>query len=120
MERPSYFNRRKGPDIWAKFIKFASITVWGMMLLILLIVDQAKPEVEDFFSRLFKIDLQTNWNYHLLSYAFYLSIVAFIFALFGLYIDMSRHRRKTDKYSKSLITMLCFSLLIIVLYFLKT
>jgi len=118
MERSFSPNRRRGPDVWVKFIKFASITVWGLMLLILIFVDRAKPEVENFFTRLFKINLQPNWNSDLLSNAFYLSIVAFIFSLFAFLVNMKRHRRKTDKYSKSLITMLCFSSLIILLYFL--
>lgn len=119
MERPPYLNRRKGPDVWVKFLKLASILVWGLMLPILIIVDRAKPDVENFFSRLFKITLRQNWDIDLLSYAFYLSLIAFTFAIFAFHINRKRHHRKTDKYSKSIITLLCLSFFVILFYLLK-
>jgi len=119
MEPNYYFNRRKGPDPWVKFLKAASAIVWGVMLLILLIVDRAKPEVESFFRRTFRVTLPQNWENSFHDYAFWLSLLAFAFSLFALLINKQRHRRKTDKYSKSLITMLIFSFLVILFYLFK-
>lgn len=43
-EKNPVVERRQGPDLWVKFLKAAAILVWFAMLVILLIIDQAKPE----------------------------------------------------------------------------
>lgn len=110
-------NRRQGPDFWVKFLQTASVLVWGFMLITLLIIEQAKPELENFFSHMFNVTLRQRWDLDLLTYAFYLSVFMCIFSIFSLIVNKKRHRRKTDRYSKSIIFTLIFSLWIIFFYF---
>lgn len=114
-----FYNRRKGPDLQSKLIMATSVMVWGFMLAVLLIIEQAKPQVGDFFSRLFGVDLNQNWDYQLLTMAFCLSIFMLILSIFVLFINHQRHRRKTDRYSRSLIINIIFCLGIIIFYFSK-
>lgn len=112
-------DRRSGPDFWVKLIKTMSILVWAVMLIILLLMEKAKPEVESFFSHLFQIQLRQSWDLHFLTIAFILSIFMLMFTSFTLLVNRKRHRRRTDRYSKSVIIMMIFSFLIIVFFFYK-
>lgn len=113
-------DRRRGPDGWIKFLQFASALVWGVLLIILLLIDKAKPEFENFFSRIFHLTLRLNWDVRLLNYAFRLSLLMLIFSGFAHLVNRRRCRRKGDKYSKSIIIMFFFSLGVIIFYLYKT
>lgn len=119
-DKYSFRDRRKGPDGWIKFLHFASALAWGILLLVLLIMDKAKPEFENFFSRIFHVTLRLNWDVRLLNYAFYLSLFMFGFSLFAHMVNRKRSRRKSDRYSKSIIMAIFFSLGVIIFYFYKT
>ncbi|AEG61681.1 hypothetical protein [Desulforamulus ruminis] len=119
-EKNPVVERRQGPDLWVKFLKAAAILVWLAMLVILLIIDQAKPEFENFFSRLFNVTLRQDWDTDILAYAFYLSVLMLIFSIFTLLVNRKRHRRKSDRYSRSVIIMIFFSTAVILFYFIKT
>ncbi len=112
-------DRRSGPDFWVKFINAMSLLVWAVMIIILLLIDKAKPEIESFFSNLFQLQLRQSWDLHFLTISFILSIFMLIFTSFTLFVNRKRHRRKTDKYSKSVIIMMFFSLFIIIFFFYK-
>ena len=119
-EKNPVVERRQGPDLWVKFLKAAAILVWLAMLVILLIIDQAKPEFENFFSRLFNVTLRQDWDTDILAYAFYLSVLMLIFSIFTLLVNRKRHRRKSDRYSRSVFIMIFFSTAVIRFYFIKT
>lgn len=112
--------RRRGPDIWIKFLRVAAIFVWMALLIILSLIDKAKPQVENFFSHLFNVTLRQSWDTDLLTYACYVSIIMLVFSIFALLVNMKRHRRKSDRYSKSIIIMIIFSIYVIYFYVTKT
>ncbi|MCL5290084.1 MAG: hypothetical protein ACOY35_00180 [Bacillota bacterium] len=109
----SFVEKRQGVDFWVKFVKTAAIFVWAAMFIILVIIDRAKPQVENFFSNLFQISLRQSWDSDLLAYAFSLSVAMLGFSVFAFIINMKRHRRKSDKYSKSILAMIFFTLAVI-------
>lgn len=118
-EGKRFVDRRKGPDIVVKFLKAASFFIWAIIIVIIIIMNQAKPQVENFFSRLLNVPLRESWDIDLLRYAFYLSDIMLVFSIFAFILNMGRHRRKTDKYSKSIIIMIIFSLGVILFYLSK-
>lgn len=113
------YNRRKAPDFWVKFLHVSSVVVWGAMLIILLIIDRAKPEFENLFTRMFNINLRQDWNMDLLATAFYLCWAMLLYTMFALYVNSKRHSRPGDKYNKSVIAMLIFSVGFIIIYIFK-
>ncbi|MFT9493470.1 hypothetical protein [Anaerosolibacter sp.] len=116
-KRVEYHDRRKGPDLWVKLINWLGITAWGIMFFILYITDRARPPMETFFDRLFKVQVRQTWNLDLLQYALYLMITLCVLCVAGLLINVKRHRRKTDRYNISLILMMGLGVFSIIMYF---
>lgn len=111
-----YYDRRKGPDIWVKLVRWLGFTAWGIMFFIITITDRAKPQSETFFERLFKVQVRQTWDFGLIRYAFYLMITLCILCVIGLIINSRRHRRKTDRYNFSLILMMGLGIIGIIMY----
>ncbi|KXG77468.1 hypothetical protein [Thermotalea metallivorans] len=111
-----YYDRRKGPDIWVKLVRWLGFIAWGIMFFIITITDRAKPQAETFFERLFKVQIRQTWDFGLIRYAFYLMITLCILCVIGLIINSRRHRRKTDRYNFSLILMMGLGIIGIIMY----
>lgn len=77
-------DRRRGPDILVKWVKWASLISWLIVSIVLFIIDRARPPVETFFERVLNIKLRTTWDEDLLKYSFYLLIALFIFCAISL------------------------------------
>lgn len=116
-ETPRKFvERRKGTDIWVKLISWFSAISWVMMFIVLYIVTKAGPQIENYFHKLFNASLRKTWDYELAQYALYLMILLLMLCLFGILINAQRHKRKSDKYSLSLIIMSILSVVGIFVY----
>lgn len=108
--------RRKGPDFWVKWIKWAGYFSWVIAFAIIILTDRAKPPVETFFDRYFHIQLKRTWDIYLMRYAFLLLLVLFFICVFTIIVNFRRHRRKTDRYNPSIIILSVLSLLGIIIY----
>lgn len=106
-------DRRQGPDFWARYVRVAGILVWGLILLIFLLIERAQPRSETFFDRLLSVDVSATWDTYFLTIVVFLSLAQLIFATVSVLINLTRHRRKTDKLSKSLLVATFISLVII-------
>ena len=111
-----YKDRRKGPDFCVKWIKWAGYFLWIIAVTVILMADKARPPIETFFDRLFKIHLRKTWNTELMKYAFYLLILLFLTCIFTIIINSRRHRRKTDRYNPSVIVLSILSLIGMIIY----
>lgn len=111
-----FIERRKGPDIWVRLVHWLGITAWIIMFFILAITDRAKPQVENFFDRFFKVQVRNSWNYSLVQWSFYLMILLSVLCVIGLLVNAKRHKRKGDRYSFSLIVMLILAVVGILMY----
>jgi len=110
-------NKRHGPDSMLRYKKYLVIAAWTLTLLVFIIISSAKPRFVTMFDRLYDtMTMDGLWNKEVLKYAFYLLIPLALFSVTGLIINSRRHRRKRDKYSKTLIISLFLSLTGIVLY----
>jgi hypothetical protein len=116
-KRVEHYDRRRGPDLWVKLVHWLGITAWGIMFFIIFITDRARPPMETFFDRLFKVQVRQTWDLDLLQYALYLMITLCVLCIAGLLINTKRRRRKTDRYNISLILMMGLGIFSIIMYF---
>lgn len=106
-------DRRQGPDFWAKYVRVAGVLVWGFIFIIFLLIERAQPRSETFFDRLLSVNVSVTWNTYFLTIVVFLSLAQLIFATVSVIINLTRHRRKTDKLSKSLLIATFISIVII-------
>lgn len=111
-----FVERRKGPDLLVRLVHWLGSIAWIIMFFILGITDRAKPQTATFFDRFFKVQVRETWNYSLVQWAFYLMILLSILCLIGLIANACRHRRKSDRYSFSLIMMFILAVVGIMMY----
>jgi formate hydrogenlyase subunit 3/multisubunit Na+/H+ antiporter MnhD subunit len=116
LNNSSRIERRKGPDIWMKIVSWASIAGWIVLFAIIYILSKAKPQTENFFDKMLNVRLRKTWDIDLAQYAFYLMIFLLIFSFSTFIINIKRHKRKTDRYSPSIILMFIFSVMGIISY----
>lgn len=108
--------RRRGPDIWVKLISWFEIISWVILFITLYVITKAKPQVENFFDKFLKVSLRKTWDLELAQYAFYLMIILLTLSICALVVNSKRHRRKSDRYSFTLILMSMVSFIGIVIY----
>lgn len=97
--------KRRGPDIWIKIIRWTAALGWILMFAVLLLTDKARPKVAFFLDRILQVPLRTSWDRRLLDIACFLLVLILGLCLSGLFINSRRHKRKTDHYNRSLVIM---------------
>ncbi|AGC67989.1 hypothetical protein Cst_c09910 [Thermoclostridium stercorarium subsp. stercorarium DSM 8532] len=108
--------RRKKPDIICRFLDAAVAVVWLLILSVLALVHFARPREENFFDRLFGVEVRKTMDYSLLNIAFCLLVFLFVFSLISLILNTRRLKRRTDYIRKSFIISLIASFAGIVIY----
>ncbi len=97
--------RRKGPDLWVKVLGWLGVFGWFLMFMALFIIDRAKPEDENIFTKAAKIEVRTTWNQELTNYLFYLMIFGLCISIIGIVINSRRHHREDDRFRLNLIIL---------------
>ena len=108
--------RRKGPDLLVKLLGWLAIVGWFLMFMVLFIIDRAKPEYENMFTKAANIKVRTSWNQELINYLFYLMIFGLCMSIIGLVINSRRHHRAKDRFRYTLIILGIISLLGIIMH----
>ncbi|ODS34338.1 MAG: hypothetical protein SCARUB_00469 [Candidatus Scalindua rubra] len=108
--------RRKGPDIWVKALGWFVVFGWFLMFVALFIIDRAKPEDENIFTKAAEIEVRTTWNQELINYLFYLMIFGLCISIIGIVINSRRHHREDDRFRLTLIILGITSILGIIKY----
>jgi len=96
-------DRRKGPDTLVKWVKWSGIISWILVSITLFITFVAKPGFESYIDNSFHIKLQDNWNMDMMQYAFLLLVLLFSFCMISMAINLTRCRRKSDRFNKTLL-----------------
>ncbi|MCX8128795.1 MAG: hypothetical protein N3I35_01695 [Clostridia bacterium] len=117
--RRIFVERRKGPDMLTKWVKWTGIIGWFIIISVVFIISEAKPRVENFFDRLFNVKLRKTWDEDLLRYSFILMILLFLLCTIAMIFNILRHRRKTDRFNKSIILLGLASLLGSIIYLIR-
>ncbi len=96
-------NRRRGPDTLKKAISIFAGISWLLVLLALIFNTYAKPSSDSLFGKRYSLMGQSS-STSLLSMLSNVTLVLVIFVCFiGFMINLTRHKRKSDRYSGSLI-----------------
>ena len=103
--------RRKRADIWVRSLEWFMVLGWLVMLLALLVLSLAKPQVETFFDRYYRIPLRTSWDEGLVVWLEGFMAAGLFLGLVGLLINWRRHRRETDEYRVSFVLISVISLI---------
>jgi len=112
-------DRRRGPDILVKWVRWTGLFAWIIVIIIYVLITSAKPDVENFVDKFLNVQLRKTWDITLMHYAFGLMVALFILCLCTLFINAKRQRRKEDKYSFSIILLGVSSVIGIVYYLIK-
>ncbi len=111
--------RRSGPDLWAKTLRWLGIFGWFVMILALFIIDRAKPEQENMFTKAANFSVRSTWDQELIYYLFYLMIFGLGISVIGIVINSRRHHRKDDRFKYILIILGAISFFGIIKYIYK-
>jgi hypothetical protein len=98
-------DRRKGPDLLIKTLRWLGIFGWFVMIVALYILDMAKPEEENMFTKAADVNVRTTWDPRLIHYLFCLFIFGLCISTIGVVINSRRHHRKDDRFKYILITL---------------
>ena len=115
-ERRRSSDRRKKQDWVVRSVTIIAALGWILALTALMMIDRASPAQEDLFTRVFDVTVVSYWNTSLLRSAFAATLASFVVCVIGIIANIARHRRKTDRFNKLLITISAVSTVIFVLY----
>ena len=112
-------DRRRGPDLLIKTLRWLGIFGWFVMIVALYILDMAKPEEENMFTKTANVSVRTTWDPKLIHYLFCLLIFGLCISVIGIVINSRRHHRKDDRFKYILITLGAISTFGIIKYLFK-
>jgi hypothetical protein len=115
--RQPIVERRQKNDWVVRIISVFSIVGWVASATMLVFLDWAKPEKSNLITRYLRVFVPSStWNSSLLRIALGIQVVVLVVCVVGFILNMRRHRRKSDRYNRSLIILGIISLTIIGLF----
>ncbi|MBF0554826.1 MAG: hypothetical protein HQK96_09780 [Nitrospirae bacterium] len=102
-------DRRKGPDFWKRFIPTMLIICWVLIWVSWTFVYLAMPQHKTIVDLHYDFAPRAYWDISLIDKAFITMNAMLLASVLGLMVNFFRHRRKTDKISRTLIFMLILS-----------
>ncbi len=112
-------DRRRGPDFWTEALRWLGIFGWFVMIVALFVIDRARPEEENLFTKNLDVSVRKTWDLELIHYLFYLLIFGLCISAIGIIINSRRHHRKDDRFKYILITLGAISTFGIIKYLFK-
>jgi len=110
--------RRRKQDWVVRSVSIISALGWLFAIVSLLLAGQAQPRGEDFFTRIFHTQVASYLDVGMLEVAFISLLVSFVACAVGFVANMARHRRKSDRFNKSVIILGIVSFLGIIAFLL--
>ncbi len=106
-----YKERRKGPDSLLRLLTWTNALAAVGLFAALCVAAVAKPEVETFFDRFYKVNVYRRpyWDMALVDYIAALLILSALTSIIGLIINSRRRRRKEDFIRSTLVLCLLLS-----------
>ena len=111
-----FVDRRKRPNWIVRIVSALAILGWIGVFVALLFIDKAAPAQENFITIYLGETVVGYWKQSMLRGAFAATLISFLVCIIGLVINAVFHRRKTDRYSKLLISVSIVSTVILVVY----
>ncbi|MBF0318671.1 MAG: hypothetical protein HQL01_02530 [Nitrospirae bacterium] len=118
-KQPTKVDRRRGPDIIVKSIRWTILSCWVLLFVVWSYIYYAMPEQPSIFDpHSVYSKPRTYWDISLLKKAFISINIVLLISLVGLAVSALRHSRRTDKAPVTLILMVVLSLIgMFVIYF---
>lgn len=100
-------NLRQGPDGTIRFVRLVTFLSWLLLFSAFILISLARPRYDTMFERVYDTFRfgsypMSMWNKTMLRYAFYVLIPMVGLSIIGIILNGQRHKRKRDRYSKSL------------------
>ena len=111
-----FVERRKRKDWVVRSVTAVTVLGWICAFVALLLIDRASPAQENFITRLLDVNVVSYWNTALLRGAFAAILTSFVVCVLGIILNAVRHRRKTDRFNKLLITICIASTVLLALF----
>ena len=113
---PKFVDRRKRPNWIVRIVSGIAVLGWICVFIALLFIDNAAPAQENFITIYLGETVVGYWKESMLRGAFVATIASFVACVLGFILNITFHRRKTDRYSKLLITVSIASTIILVVF----
>jgi hypothetical protein len=108
--------RRHGPDTLTRSIHYFSVISWILIGALVVLFSIAKPETSfNFMGQ--TVNMNQGWDPGIVQDIFYLMLFLLSISILGLIANAARHRRKEDRYNKSLLFFIFLSIFGIIVYF---
>ncbi len=104
-QKKTFTERRKGPDAVVKAVWWTAGISWLLFITAVIFFETARPETETFFDCQFNVSIRDYWNENALQYVFFILVMNLAVCIIGFIFNMARHKRKTDKISKSILIL---------------
>ena len=111
-----YVERRRKKDWVVRSVNVIAVLGWLGAVITIVLADRAKPGSENMFIKMFGGEVVTAWNTELIRTAFISILISFFVCAVGLLVNMTRHKRKTDRFNKSIIILGIISFILIVIF----
>lgn len=92
---------------------------WVGVFIITTLLDRASPEQSTFIDNYLGTPVRTYWNTQLVRQSLFVLILIFALGLIGLFVGLTRMRRKDDKLNKANILLLALTVLGIVIFLVR-
>ena len=109
-------DRRRGPDTLVRWVKWSGIISWILVSLVLFTTLFAKPRFESYMDESLHIKLQDAWDKDLMQYVLLLLVLLFSFCMISIAVNLTRCRRRSDRFNKTLILNAAAAFIGILLY----
>ena len=103
IDPPKIENRRKRKDIITKCIQWFAGVSWLTAIAIFFVFALAQPPQENVFTKHLNFVVNQSWNMRYIYFSTVLLSVNVGICLFGFIFNLMRHKRKTDRFNKSII-----------------
>lgn len=113
-----FVERRGRKKDWVtRCVNIVAVVGWLCALVAFTYANKAKPGTEGLIIKTLGGSVRTYWDISMLNLSFRALLVSFFICLIGLLINMTRYRRKTDRFNKWIITLGLISLVAIVVFY---
>ncbi len=109
-------DRRKGPDIWMRSLRWFAVVGWFLLLVALIFISVSTPQSELFFGKeSYRQNISGGFvQWHVI--IFFFMILGLGLSILGFFINIKRQRRRDDEYRVSLILLGMISIIGIIIY----
>lgn len=111
--------RRKGNDVRLKIINLMCFLVWGVLIIILAIIERAGKSIMNITRNDLLWQPLSFWDINLLNIALCFTIGCMIICTICIILNFTRHKRRSDKIKKSLVIVECLCFIIAIFLIVK-